>query len=332
MEVSYLGNKGTRLEANGLDNLNQLPVSALALGDRLLQQLSANPGLVPVPYAGFNGTVAQALRPYPQYTNITQTFSNFGTSNYNSLQVQVTRHLTRGLAVLGAYTWAKAITTGSDSAIDGAGSQDVFQRNLEKSITSFSIPHFFKATWVYDLPIGKGRRFNPGGALGHILGGWTITGIHNYRSGDPLSIVTSGPTTSAIFNGTIRPDWNPGVPIIQNGNADVKTDGSGQLYLNPAAFSQVPVTGNNVPLRLGTAPVRLPNVFGPAAFSDDFGVRKSFSFTETTKLEFRADMFNAFNRVGRGNPQTNITNSQFGRITGGRFGPRNIQMEARIIF
>ncbi|MCI0665962.1 MAG: hypothetical protein L0220_33320, partial [Acidobacteria bacterium] len=333
MEVSYLGNKGTRLEANGLDNLNQLPVSMLGLyGDRLIRPLSENPGLVPLPYPGFNGTLAQALRPYPQYTNITQTFSNFGTSNYNSLQVQVTRHLTRGLAVLGAYTWAKAITTGSDSALDAAGSQDVFQRHLEKSITSFSMPHFVKATWVYDLPIGKGRRFNPGGVLGHILGGWTITGIHNYRSGDPLSIVTSGPSTAAIFNGTIRPDWNPGVPIIQNGNADVKTDGSGQLYLNPAAFSQVPVTGNNVPLRLGTAPVRLPNVFGPAAFSDDFGVRKTFSFTESTKLEFRGDMFNAFNRVGRGNPQTNVTNPQFGRITGGRFGPRNIQMEARIIF
>lgn len=331
LEVGYLGNKGTRLESDGLDNLNQLPLSALQFGDRLFQQLSDNPGLVPLPYAGFNGTVAQALRPYPQYGNISQIFANFGVSNYNSMQVQLTRHLTKGLSVLGAYTWSKAIFVGTDSSIDASGSQNVFDRRLERTITSFNIPHFLKVTWIYELPFGKGKKWLSSGPLSHVLGGWTMTGIHNYRAGDPLSISGAGPRT-ILFNGTVRPDWIASVDAKLDTDAQVRTDGTGARYLNPAAFKLAPLTGNNVPLRLGTAPPRLPNVRGPAVFSEDFGLKKSFAFTETRNFEIRFDFFNAFNRAGRGNPVTDITNPLFGRIIGARFGPRNIQAEARFTF
>ena len=332
LEVGYIGNKGTRLEANGLDDLNQLPLTALRYGDDLFQQLSARPALgIPLPYAGFNGTVAQALRPFPQFTGIGRIFANFGTSHYDSLQVQLTRHLTKGLALLGAYTWSKAIFTGSDSAIDAAGSQNVYDRKLERSITSFNIPHFLKMTWIYELPVGKGRKWDLGGPMNALIGGWTITGIHNYRVGDPLSIGTSGPRT-ILFNGTIRPDWIAGTSAILNSNAGVQTNGTGDRYLNPAAFAQVPITGNNVPLRLGTAPPRLPNLRGPAVYSEDFGLQKKFAFTETRNFELRVDFFNAFNRAGRGNPVTNITDPNFGRIIGARYGPRNIQLEGRITF
>ncbi len=331
LEVGYIGNKGTRLEANGLDNLNQLPVSALQYGDRLIQRLSANPGLVPVPYPGFNGTVAQALRPFPQYAGVGQLFANFGTSHYDSLQVQLTRHLTKGLAVLGAYTWSKAIFTGSDSAIDEPSSQNVYDRAAERSITSFNYPHFLKVTWIWDVPFGKGRKWLTGGPLGHIVGGWTVTGIHNYRSGDPLSVSGAGPRT-ALFNGTIRPDWIAGVPVVINSGSSVKTDGSGERYLNPDAFKLVPVTGSNVPLRLGTAPPRLPNIRGPIRVSEDIGIKKGFAFTETMNFEIRADFLNAFNRAGRGNPNTDITSALFGRITGAAYQPRNIQVQARFNF
>jgi hypothetical protein len=331
IEVGYIGNKGTRLEANGLDNLNQLPASALALGDDLIQPLSARPNLAPLPYPGFTGTVAQALRPFPQFGAITQVFANFGTSHYDSMQVQVTRHLTKGLSVLGAYTWSKAIFTGSESAIDPAGSQDVYNRRLERTITSFQIPHFVKLTWIYDLPLGKGRKWLNDGVMSHVIGGWTVTGIHQYRSGDALSISGSGPATT-LFNGTIRPDWIQGVPVILNHDADVQTNGVGALYLNPAAFKLVPVTGNNIPLRLGAAPPRLPNVRGPAVFSEDFGLQKKFAINEATGFELRADFFNAFNRSGRGNPVTELTDPLFGRIVGSRFGPRNIQVSARFSF
>jgi len=122
------------------------------------------------------------------------------------------------------------------------------------------------------------------------------------------------------------------VPVILNHDADVQTNGVGALYLNPAAFKLVPVTGNNIPLRLGTAPPRLPNARGPAVFSEDFGLQKKFAINEATGFELRADFFNAFNRSGRGNPVTELTDPLFGRIVGSRFGPRNIQVSARFNF
>ncbi|MCI0722826.1 MAG: TonB-dependent receptor [Acidobacteria bacterium] len=333
LEAGYIGNKGTRLVASSFSQLDQLPVSALALGDRLIEPLSANPGLAPIPYAGFNGTVAQALRGFPQYNGVFQFYTNFGTSHYDSLQLQLTRRFTNGLSVLAAYTWSKALFNGSDGALGSfLDSQDVFNRQLEKSPTSFSIPQFLKVSWIYELPFGKGKPVNVTGALGHIVGGWTVTGIHNYRSGDPLSISTSAFRT-AIFNGTFRPDVVPGVPMKLNSSADVQTNGSGERYLNPAAFAQIPRTGNNIPLRLGTAAPRYQELRGPYNLSESFGLRKGFAFTESSRVEFAAVFGNAFNRAGRGNPNTDITSPLFGKITGFQQPfSRNVQLEMRVTF
>jgi hypothetical protein len=108
--------------------------------------------------------------------------------------------------------------------------------------------------------------------------------------------------------------------------------GTGTPYLNPAAFVQVPTTANNVPLRLGTAPRYLPNVRGPQISAESFGILKRFVFGETRNVEVRGDFANAFNRAGRGDPVGDVTSPLFGRITGAAYGPRNIQLEARINF
>jgi hypothetical protein len=216
-----------------------------------------------------------------------------------------------------------------DDPVDGGQSQDVFNRSLERSVTVYDVPHYFKATWIVDLPWGKGKPINLPGVLGTILGGWRLTGIHNYRSGETLAITQSGPRT-VLFNGLIRPDAVPGVPILQD--AGGLAFGTGTRYLNREAFAPVPVTGNNVPLRLGTAPRRLSSVRGPARFSEDFGLVKQFVFTEESNLEIRADFINAFNRAGRGNPITDVANPQFGLITSPLWGPRNIQLGARLTF
>jgi hypothetical protein len=325
LEVAYIGNKGTRLQAEGLDNMNQLPVSALSLGDRLIERWTPASG-VPAPFPGFGGSVAQALRPWPQYLGISQWGAYFGTSRYDSLQTTYTRHFRGGYGYILAYTWSKAISL-VDDPIDGGVSQDVYNRALERSVTAYHIPHFFKGTWILDLPFGKGKLINLPGIAGTLFGGWRLTGIHNYRTGDALPISSSAPRTDALFNSQVRPDLVPGVPIVID--AGGLAFGTGTRYLNPAAFQQTPMTPNNIPLRLGTAPRRLPNVRGPARYTEDFGLVKQFVFTETRILEVRADFLNAFNRAGRGNPVTDVSSPQFGLITGPAFGPRNIQMGAR---
>ncbi|HYI95123.1 MAG TPA: carboxypeptidase regulatory-like domain-containing protein [Bryobacteraceae bacterium] len=333
LETSFIGNKGTRLVSRGLDRMNQLPVEALSFGDALIQPLSSNPGLAPSPYAGFTGTLAQALRRFPQYQDVSQYLPNFGQSWYNSLQVTATRHFKDGLSILAAYTFSKAITD-VESPIDSYAAQDVYNRRLEKSVASFNVPQFFKFTWIYELPWGPGKPLNIGGIAGNIIGGWTATGIHNYRSGDALQISTGGFRTDALFNGTIRPDLVTGVPIVLESDAAVQIVGTGGgQYLNPAAFAQPPRTANGVPLRLGTAPRFLPDVRGPASYSEDLGLSKRFNFTESMNLEFRAEAFNVFNRAVPGNPELNITNAAtFGRITSIRSGPRSLQLALRFAF
>jgi hypothetical protein len=335
LDTSYIGNKGTRLEWQGADRYQQLPVPLWSqYGDVLLQNVTDS-GPVPRPYPGFTGTVGQALRQFPQYTGVSEMWANFGNSSYHSLQVTLTRHFSNGLAILGAYTWSKAIST-ADSAIDASGVQDVYNLRLERSVSNYNIPNYFKGTWIYELPWGPGKPINLRGWTGKILGGWSLSGIQQYRSGDALAISTSNVQNSRVFSGTIRPDLIPGVPVVLNGGAavlnGVGTIVAGQQYLNPAAFRQVPTTSQGIPLRPGTAPRYLPNVRGPARVSEDFSFSKKFLFTESANLEIRADFINAFNRAGRGNPVTDITSPNFGMITGSAYGPRNIQLGARVTF
>ena len=331
MELNYVGNKGTRLEAGGLDNLNQLPATILSQGQVLTDQWTPASG-VPAPFPGFSGTVLQALRPYPQFTGITQQFANFGTSFYNSAQLQVTRHFKKGLAILGAYTWSKAIGF-NDSALDDETPADVFNRSLERSITRYHIPHFFKMTWIYELPIGPNKLINVPGLAGKILGGWQLTGIHQISSGSALSI-TGGPQTSPL--GAARLDLVPGVPIVINPDAPISFRGfaGGVPYLNKAAFAVPPVSpgGRNQIARLGTLGPMLPNIRGPHNVSEDLGLWKVFAFSEHRTMELRGVFLNPFNRVGRGNPITDFSNPFFGQITGQQKGGRNIELSARITF
>ncbi len=331
IEASYIGNRGQKLTSLGLDALNQLPVSELSRGDTLIQPLRANPQLGALPFPTFNGNLAQSLRRFPQYTNVSQFLPNFGRSSYDSLQLMMTRRMSKDLSLLVAYTFSKNLSN-TVSVIDGgAGSQDVYNRSLEKSVTDYNPPQVLKVTWIYALPFGKGKLIDMGGFFDKVLGGWTMTGIHQYRSGDPIIVSASG-ANNAIFNASTRPDWFNNVPtIIDNGEA-VRTNG-GTPYLNPAAFARVPLSPNGIPTRLGTAPRVLPNIRTPAFFSEDVGVSKNVLIKERLKFEIRGDAFNLFNRARRGGLVTDVSNvALFGRLTGQQVGPRSIQVAARIEF
>jgi hypothetical protein len=246
--------------------------------------------------------------------------------------VQVTRHFKDGLSFLGAYTWSKSIGM-ADSAIDSEAVADTFNWRLDRSITGFNVPHFFKLTWIYELPIGPGKAVPLSGVANAILGGWQLTGNHQARAGDTLGIGTGG-ITSPI--GAVRPDYVAGQEIVANSDAPIIFRGAsgGTAYLNRDAFTNPPVHagGRNVIVRPGTLGPLLSNVRGPSYYNEDLGLQKTFRFTEHRTLEIRGTFLNPFNRVGRGNPITNITDPNFGQITGPRFGGRNIELAARVTF
>src|SRR4029450_4449404 len=135
--------------------------------------------------------------------------NNFqGKTRYNSLQTTLERHFRNGLALLVAHTWSK--TEDNYLKQDASGDEWGLAANRH-------FPHFLKLTWIYELPIGPGKAWNVDGVLGQVVGGWTITGIHNYRSGNTLSVFDSR------INGAgfpIRPDVVSGVdPVIYDGAA-----------------------------------------------------------------------------------------------------------------
>ena len=338
--ANYVGNKGTRLDAQPFANMNQLNPKYLAMGDLLLNNCASSgpqcaPG-VPFPYAGFSGTVAQALLPYPQYAggSVVSEFPYWGTSHYDSAQLLVTHRTSKGLSFLVSYAFQKTLTD-TDHALAYYGySQDVYNRKLEKSVASFDRPQVLKLTWIYELPFGKGKRYlNQSSIVEEVLGGWTVTGIQTYQSGDPLLIESGLSGAGYWFNGDVRGDVLTGVPlrVPSTGPFDF-AGGTGIAYLNPAAFAEPPTTPNGVVLRPGTAPHYMGNLRGPRNPSENFGLLKNFSVREGMYFQIRADFLNAFNRAGLGDPDTNLSDSTFGRILNPGQGPRRIQIAGRITF
>jgi hypothetical protein len=337
LEVAYVGNKGTRLwggtPGSGFSEYDALPSKLLAMGDILNDPVSLHPQFSPYPGFPTDQTVAQALRPYPQYLGVEEQFPYNTNSNYNSLQVTVTHHLTKGLGFLAAYTWSKAIgyIDSNGPAAYYATVQDYFNRGLERSVASFNLPQNLKLTWVYETPFGKGRRWDLHWA-NPVLGGWQISAIQNYSSGFPVSVSESGLNVPLGFAPNIRPDVVAGQNLTVGSmpsHVDVQDP---TQYLNPAAFALSPLTANGTPLRVGTAPRTLPTTRGPAQLGESLRLSKRFYLGgEKRFFEIAADMTNALKRTVPYINSTTVGDPAFGTVLLGG-GDRVMQLNARIEF
>ena len=318
LDVAYVGSKSTRL-STGVVNYNQVDSRFLSLGELLTLPIG-DPAVVAAgfapPYPGFTGSLAQALRPFPQYSDISATNSaNFGNSTFNSLQTKLEKQFSQGLFLLSSYTWSKTLTDAS-SALSGffsTSARDQYNRKLEKGLAQFDVPSRLVVAFNYELPIGPGKPVaDVKGAAGKILGGWQINGIMSYQSGTPIGVDVSN--TLPLFNSRNLPNMVPGVnPKLDTGNFDPAKD----LFLNIGAF-QIPA-----PFTFGNAPSLL-NVRVFPSYNEDFGIMKRTYIREQMNFEFRFEMFNAFNRHIFNGPAATVTDSfNFGKVSsasGGRRG------------
>jgi hypothetical protein len=334
LEVAYVGNKGTRLwGGTAYNQLDALPARMLSMGSTLNQPVSAFPQYTP--FAGFPTTnsVAQALLPYPQYYGVSEVFPYNTNSNYNSLQVTYTRHLTNHLGFLAAYTWSKTIGYVDSNGPSGYGTnpQDYFNRGLDRSVASFSTPHFVKLTWVYEAPFGKGRRFDLHWA-NPILGGWQFSAIHSYSTGYPIAVFESGLNTPAGFASGIRPDVVSGQDVSLGGIPSHVDAQVSSPYLNPDAFAHSPVASDGTPLRVGTAPRYLANVRGPAQYTETVQFTKKFYFGEEHRFfQLGGTLSNPFKRVTPYVVDTTVGDAAFGNVQLNG-GDRTLQLYGRIEF
>src|SRR4029077_6116015 len=175
-------------------------------------------------------------------------------------------------------------------------------------------------------PFGRSKRYlggiNP--VLNQIMGGWQINAIQTYESGTPIAV--SGGGNLSIFGGGNRPDQvsNKVRSNVSMSDFNPATD----VYLNINAFAQP------APFTFGNAPALLPNVRTPANYNEDISIFKSFSLRrESTNLEFRAEMFNAFNRTNFAGPAADVnTPDTFGHIFAQANTPRVIQLALKLNF
>ncbi len=334
--AAYQGSAGVHLFAwkENPDQLN--PQFVTQYGALVLQPIgsaAAQAAGIKLPYPTFpkNLTVGQALRPLPQYLGLTS-FSNAdvtGHSTFHALELSVARQMSHGLWLQAAYTWSKLISNVQyEDPLEGifdpageVGTQNAYDRRADKSVSPDDTPHRLVLSYIYDLPVGRGRRFlhSSSGVVNTILGGWEVSAIQQYQSGFPLNV--SSTQTNGV--GTLeRANVNLGV---SQKNPAWNGDPNATPYLNAAAFSRPAF------LTFGNAPAYLTNLRGPALLDEDFTLGKDFFLgNETRKLSFKVNFFNAFNRVRFGNPNTRIESPAFGKISSQLNNPREIQMALRL--
>lgn len=204
--LGYLGSRGAHLGSNLL-SLNNINPSNFALGAALNNQATN------LPYSNFNGTVAQSLRPYPQYSYINTAAygENQGQLSYNAMIAKLERRFHNGLNLLASYTWSKILTDTSNiigGSLGGAyvaNIQNPFNLRAEKAVSPQDTPHIFVISYLYDLPFGKNKTFlSHSHGSNYVVGGWSFTGIQRYQSGQPIGF--SSATGVPGFNNGIR--WN----------------------------------------------------------------------------------------------------------------------------
>jgi hypothetical protein len=347
LTADYVGNFSRGLPNNTVVTLNQLDPKFLSLGPLLLQKVNSPAAIaagIPLPYPGFTGSVAQALRPYPQYQRINQLATPEGYVEYNALQVTVQKHTGSGLSFLGAYTLSKQLTDAS--TFNGQGHGDTLVQYFKQSVgykqlSDLDRPQMFQVSAMYELPFGPGKRFASGahGAERWLVGGWSVAMSGNYMAGTPVALSTSQSLPGGYA--AVFADQVAGVPVkLESCSQFNPSDPNHNHYLNVKAFA------DPAPFTFGTTRV-LSNIRTCGYVNENISVIKNFSFTERVKAVFAVDFDNAFNRHSWIGLNANIDNptsfGQFGSVALGVNGagaingagattPRNIQASLKVSF
>ena len=273
---------------------------------------------------GSRGTVAQALRPYPQYT-IIDTYAgqgdHSGHSTYNAAEVKLQKRYGSGLVMQASYVFSK-ILTNADNAWGNGYAADQFNRGLEKSIGIYDVTHDFKFSASYQLPFGKGQRFIGKGPASWIIGNWRVAAINVYDSGTPIGISTTAtlPIYASGAKGRAAPyitsndgwqpssfNFEPGQPFFFVPYETLAQMKSGN-YSGPFPYQGDINNPNNSlanqGLGIGNATRFNPKVRNFHNLNENISLTREFPIHEKIRLEFRAEAFNAFNRMRYGTGST----------------------------
>ena len=367
LSVGYIGINADHLHTN-IAQVNALNPKYYGLGDALALHIFSNPsesakalaalasvGVTTVPGwfenlygpAG-NDTVAQLLRPFPQYlavggsnNNLCSCLENLGVSTYNAFQAKLERRFRNGLNLLASYTFSKTVTN-ADSAIpvfsgfssNEFAAQNPFNPSSQKALSYQDTPHQLVLSYLYELPAGPGKKHFNQGVASRVLGGWEIGGVHRYQSGSPSVTVFFGKNPPGTDGGW-RLSLLPGVPILDPNHSSFNralpsacnedpttglfTANSSNNFFNCAALFDPNAPGlvTQRGYQFGNIPLILGNIRSQSYFSEDFSIIKRTVISENHAFIFKVEIPNAFNRHVFGNIGLNPSfNSNFGQPKG----------------
>jgi len=339
LEAAYAGSAGIGL-LSGATEINQLSPDALAIASQTLNGTTLGNLTVPNPFLSLpieqrptatsilgreTVTVAQLLRPYPQFGNIVSYNQNEAHSSYHSLQMTASRRAGEGLNFSIAYAFSKSIDDLTSMSLNNQTIQiqyfqDYYNRRADKSLSNFDVTHRLIGDFNWQLPFGRNRRFFRDGVLGQVIGGFSVNAIAQGQSGFPISISATNASLQGLAFNSLRPTIAADVNLPAGSKADRIIQ-----YFNTLAFRQP------APYKFGNAPRTLPNLRGPGYFSTNLSLQRDFRFTENARLQIRAEAFNVFNRANFQTPGTVFGAANFGVITGTE-DPRQVQFAARLYF
>ncbi len=352
VEAAYVGNRGV-WELSGdasnleLNNINALSFQRLAsfglnpgsAADRALLTSTFGSGIpqqhgFQIPYEGFptGATLAQALRPYPQFGNIYSQYSPLGNNWYDSIQAKVTNRLSHGLTMLTSFTWSKAQLRGGDYRGRYVPVNNSFNYAVNRDLSPEDVPFMLSIAFTYQIPtpgVLHNNRFARA-----VFGGWQLSGIESIQSGLPIQVPGSNNNLSQLTFESTFVNRVPGVSpylISPNSHFDPNTT----AVLNPAAWVDA------APGTWGTAAAFYGDYRWQRQHDEEANLQKTFKLRERVSFQIRADFFNIFNRVSYPNwvPQsydisvpTTVPSSGFGRLFTYTNSPRTGQLVGRITF
>ena len=322
IDVTYLGNHGVKLPFSSVQ-MDQLPPQDLAQGDALLAPV-ANPfyGHITSSGCGLDGATVPAFRlllPYPEYCSVSNSDPPGAFSTYNAAEMSFRHRWAQGLQLGVSYTISKFIDNSAGEgewANVGYGPpiRNWYDLAAEKSLDGNDIPQSLVVNYIYQLPVGHGKHFasNLHGVGDAVLGGWQVSGITTVKKGFPLQILTSNSTMSG-FNAGVHPNI-VGDPHLSN--PTINEWFNVNAFAQPAAYT------------FGDAPRYMPNLRAPGIKNWDLGIEKWWHWSEKLRVQFRCEMFNAFNNVNLFAPDQSF-GPGFAQITSA-MRARDIQLALKI--
>ncbi|MFN7930994.1 MAG: carboxypeptidase regulatory-like domain-containing protein [Blastocatellia bacterium] len=349
LNVAYAGAHGLRLPYRTV-NLNQVPkeiiewakvnyaqakdVNGVAATNvsQFFNQSVANPffGLITNPNSTLRtATVArsQLLKPFPQYDSPQLFNPHIGASKYNSLQISVNKRFSGGLIGSASYVWGKLIDIGRNGNNNSGAAtsiEDIYDLQGEYAVSNFDVPHRFVASFSYELPFGRRRKFGHdwNSFTNALLGGWQLSGTVTRQSGTPVSLTATG---IGLSYATRRTDKAPGDASFDDARSRARAE---QTWFNTTLFSQP------ADFTLGTGARNFSDVRRDGYRNADLSLLKNFFLREgRQKIQLRGEFINAFNLVVFGTPGSNVSDpANFGKITTQGNTPRLIQAVLRYTF